>query len=207
MDNIEIINIALSHLGAGNIQNLTEGSNESKAANVYYDITRRAVLQKYNWSFATKVESLALLTEQPRDFAFAYQLPTDMVKVINIVPETEHYYPKGNSSAFEIRGTQLLTDVEDANIVYVYDDEDTNTFDDMFINAFSHYLASQMAIRITKDRDLQITELEIYNSIISEAGASTLNQDKERKDENPYVTARGATCTDNCFDVNCNYTY
>jgi len=190
MDDIQIINIALSNLGAGNIANIDEGSEESKAAKVFYNPTRRSVLEKYNWSFATKTARLALLSEQPVDWTFAYELPTDNIRVINIVKETEAYSATGNIQPFEIRGTQLLCDLEEVNIVYVYDNEATNTFSDMFIDAFSHLLASRMAIRITKDRDLQVTEFEIYNTIVSSAGASTLGQDKTPKDDNPYVTAR-----------------
>lgn len=190
MDNIQIINIALSNLGAGNISNIDEGSEESKAAKVFYDPTRRSVLEKYNWPFAEKTARLALLSEQPVDWTFAYELPADNVKVINIAKATEAFSPIGNVAPFKIRGTQLLCDLEEVNAIYIYDNEATNTFSDMFIDAFSHLLASRMAIRITKERNLQITELEIYNLIISSAGASSLGQDKTPKDDNPYVTAR-----------------
>jgi hypothetical protein len=190
MDNIEIINIALSNLGAGNIQAIDEGSPESTAAKVFYDPSRRAALQKYNWPFATKTERLALTTTTPPDWAYEYELPNDCLKVINIVKNTEAYAEDRNSNPFEIRGTKLLCDLDEVYIVYVYDNEDTNTFSDMFIDAFSHLLASRMAVRITKDRDLQVTELQIYNSIVGDAGSADLNQDKEVKDDNPYVTAR-----------------
>jgi len=190
MDHIQIINIALSNIGAQNIQQIDEGSNESTAAKVFYDPTRRTVLQKLKPTFATKTDRLARTTEQPTDWTYAYELPSDNLEVVNIVNETESYDANGNVNPFEIRGTKLLCDLEVVNILYVYDNEETNMFSDMFIDAFAHLLASKMAMRLTKDRDLQITEFEFYNNIVSEAGASDHNQKKSPKEENPYVDAR-----------------
>lgn len=190
MDNIQIINIALSNIAASPIESLSENSNESLAAKVYYDTARRSVLQKYPWSFATKTARLAMLDETPVNYAYAYQLPSDYIRIINIVPYTESYSEDGNKNPFNIEGGKLLCDLDEVYISYIYDCEDTNLFDDLFIDAFSHLLASRMAIRITGDRDLQVTELQLYDGLISEAGASSINSSREKKDLNPYVTAR-----------------
>jgi len=190
MNKVELINIALSHLGVKNISDIDEGSEQSRTASVYYDATRKSVLEKYNWPFAIKKVSLALLDTTPIDYQFAYQLPSDCIKVINIAPQSGSFSEVGNIYPFEIMGKELHCDLEDIYIAYVYDDEDTNTFSDMFIDAFSHLLASRMAIRLVKDRDLQVTELNIYTSMVGEVGASSLGQDKQSKDDNPYITAR-----------------
>lgn len=190
MDNIEIINLALSHIGAQNIDSLSEGTNESKAANLYYNPVRRMVLQKYPWNFATKTSRLALVDSQPVNFTYAYALPTDCVKVINITPNTEAYFADGNKNPFLIQGNNLLCDLDEVYLTYIYDVVDTNLFDDSFVDAFSHLLASRMAMRITGDRDLQVTELSIYDGLVSEAGSLNVNESKETKEINPYVDAR-----------------
>ena len=191
MDNIEIINLALSNINAENIDSLSENTNESLAAKLFYDPVRRSVLQKYNWAFATKTARLALIEETPINYSYAYQLPSDYIKIINITPLSEAYSEEGNVYPYIIQGRTLLCDLEEVYISYIYDIKDTNQFDDLFIDAFSHLLASRMAMRITGDRDLQVTELQLYDSLISASGAASLNSSREPKDLNPYVTARG----------------
>lgn len=190
MNNLTIINLALAHLGADDIENIDEKSKEAIAAKQFYDTTRRSVLRKYNWNFATKTERLPLLDEQPVRYQYAYGLPADYIKLINIAPHTEQYSKAGNEDPFKIQDGKLLCDLEEVYIDYIYNNINENSFDDLFIEAFSHLLAGKMAINITGDTDLQTTNLSIYEGLIDDAATSSINESKEKKEVNPYVDAR-----------------
>jgi hypothetical protein len=190
MDNLTIINLALAHLGAALIQNIDEKSKEAAAAKQFYDPTRRSVLRKYNWNFATKTERLALLAEKPVRYEYAYGLPADYVKLINIAPKTEHYLKAGNEEPFKIQDNKLLCDLEEVYVDYIYDNINENSFDDLFVEAFSHLLASKMAVNVTGDTDLMKTNLALYEGLIDDAAVSSINESKEEKEVNPYVDAR-----------------
>lgn len=191
MDKTEIINTALSHLGADTIHDIDEGSPEANAAKQYYDIARRSALRDgVNWGFATKIERLALLDEQPVDFAYAYALPSDYIRVINIVPKTESYSADGNIYPFKVRSGKLVCDLEEVYAAYIFNETDTNNFDTLFIDAFSYLLASKMAIRVASSKDLMQINLQLFHDLISTAGASSTNENKSPKVANPYVDAR-----------------
>ena len=106
---LEIVNIALARLGESPIQSMDEGTAPSNLAKVFYDSARRSALRDYNWAFALRTLRLARLVETPVDFLYAYSVPVDCLRVLQV---RRSGFPDSLDSGlrFVTRGGVLYTD-------------------------------------------------------------------------------------------------
>jgi len=179
---IEIINMALAHLGEAAIQSIDEGSAPSNAARTHYDNARRATLRAYHWSFATKVQRLARLDSDSPDFDYVYALPSDLLSAIRLLGDSEIKY--------EIRQKELHTNADEAKLEYIYDETDADRFDDGFVEAFAYQLASKLAVPVSGKADLMQFYMKACNEYIASAAALNRRENREPTEENRYVDAR-----------------
>lgn len=138
-----IANLALARLGNTTISHITEDSEMARACLVLYDQTRREVLRSHRWNFATKRAALSELAEEPAfGWEHQFELPSDALRILE-VGESEH----GDtlSERFVIEGQALLTDQDSVNLVYVYDCENPDLFDPLFVEC----LAVKMAVKLS----------------------------------------------------------
>jgi hypothetical protein len=83
---IEICNRALSNIGnSRSINSLTEASKEAGQCSLHFDSCRDAALADFDWNFATKRLALADTNNPPPDWAYAYQYPTDCLRITEIM--------------------------------------------------------------------------------------------------------------------------
>jgi len=81
---ISLCSKALIKLGASSITSFNENTAEAQVARQLYVPIRDGLLSSYPWRFATAQTSLARLLEKPTaDFAYAYQLPNDFLRVLS----------------------------------------------------------------------------------------------------------------------------
>jgi len=110
-DETSIANLALAKLGISPIMALTDDSKQAQFANRFYAQTRDEVLSSHRWNFAMRRDTLNRLATGPDfEWAFAYQLPTDCLRVVQL----NGYEPNEQQGAFAIESDQLLTDAEEA---------------------------------------------------------------------------------------------
>ena len=183
-----IINMALSHLGKDPIENRSEQSAEGKQSRIWYDYSRQMVLEAYDWNFARKRRTTALhgdtISETASDpmagvWAYRYQYPDDSLAVRKIQNPNA---PPDDATPFEVEtnldGTEktVLTDMENAVIVYTWDLENTDMSSSLFVLAFSHLLAHHMAFALTGKRSIKSDELKIYQGVLPGAAAASANE-------------------------------
>ncbi len=184
-----IVNMALSNIGAAPTENyLTEDTTESKQARVWYDYSRRIVLEAFDWNFARKRQTATLhsdtISETSTDplagvWSFRYQYPGDALVIRKMQNPNA---PPGDAFPFEIEtsldGSEktIVTDVEDAVIVYTWDQETVSTFSGLFVLALSHLLGHHMAFAITRKRKIKADELQIYRGLLPGAEALSANE-------------------------------
>lgn len=65
---------------------------------------------------------------------------------------------------------------EYVNAIYTYDIIDSSVYEDLFSEAVALYLAYKICTPITKDRDLAIKHLQMFNSFMEEVKARLLNE-------------------------------
>lgn len=209
---VDIGRMALSHLGTRtNIQALSEASTEAKAINRWYNPARKATLEAFDWDFARKRQILSMHGDAPPSgvWAYRYQYPSDclapryIVNPVQVIPNQRvgfiHEISRvlgtaGNAVPYEVEdsnGTKsIMTNLEDAVLVYTFDQTAVSSFSNLFVLAFSHQLASLTAIELTGKASKQASELNLFFGLIRNAAATNANQE-QREPQRDAVWIRG----------------
>jgi hypothetical protein len=190
-----ICNQALFHLK--NSKTLTDvDTDTSLQASVFlafYDDVLEEMLREFEWPFAKRIASLALVETDPADgveWGFSYRWPSDAIKARYIVDgnmDPSVQYPR---ISFEVGGDDtgrlILTNEEDASLAYTKLVDDVTVMSPKFRKALSLRLAMEAAPTLAGSDQAgmalgQLAERN-YRSAMSEAKAEYLN---ERQSDNP----------------------
>jgi len=159
---VDICNLALGHLG----DNATvasiippEGSAQAEHCARFYPIARDSLLEMHQWNFATRRATLAQVTNNWSQWAYAYAPPNGFSDVIAILPPdaTDDYVTIGSYTpqpfAVETQddGTEVIyTNQANAIIRYTALITDSTKFPPTFVMALSWHLASMLAGPVIK---------------------------------------------------------
>jgi len=200
LSKVQIGNMALSNLGAkANIESFSEASKEARAISLWYDHSRLATLEDYNWSFAVKRATLTSHSEGPPSgiWSYRYQYPADCVLArhlqnpeyvassrtiwdvpqVLVEPDAIPYIIEMNSTGTE---KTILTDLNDAVLVYTFDQQNVIHFSRNFSTALSFMLAYFIAIPITGRADLKDQMAQYYSFHMRRAAARDGNEAIQR---------------------------
>lgn len=213
---VEICNLALSNIRAGSINSLTEASLQAQQCKLKYPIIRNRCLTELAWGFNRKIRSLAVLTTEIFNWAYAYQYPTDCLKIHRLVGEYEELANADADVVSRLIDTQILPIREvrrkvphevfnfddnktiganEANLRIDYSAKvtDPNLFTDDFILGLSHLLSSELAIPLIgaeQGRQLRSDSLQIYKQYLDAAIANDMNDQYDEPVDSEYVTVR-----------------
>lgn len=142
---LDVVNEGLVRLGVPPLASLSDQSAQAIAADSIYQTVREAALAEHPWSFAlteTALPKLSLDDDEIRNtkFEFAYQLPTDSLRVLGL--RSTHTY--------RIAGDQLYTDDKEARLVYVAD-VDEGGWPSYFTQMVAFAFAAAVAITLTEN--------------------------------------------------------
>ncbi len=192
VDKVAIGNMALSHVGHGiEIESFTEKTPEATQVRNWYDLSRQQVLTAFDWGFARRRLSLALhgdtISETAADpwagvWGFRYVYPADCIrarKMQNPNAPPDDLTPFSIETSVNGQEKTILTNVEDAVLVYTFDSEATELFSPMFTQALSHLLASQISFAITRKRKIKAEQLQAYFFVLASAAAEDANEGVE----------------------------
>ena len=147
---VDICNIALSRLGdEASVTSIDppEGSAQSEHCARWYPLTRDKALQAFPWSFATKTTTLAPLATKPCQWEFAYKLPADCLRIIEVVHPS--YVPAGSPLPYRVEiidGARcLITNVERVSVRYIFQQHNSSFYTPSFVDALAWLLASDLA--------------------------------------------------------------
>lgn len=150
---VQICNLGLAHLGnRARVASISpvDGSAESDYCASFFALARNEVLAMHDWAFARKRVELALVTGPETDvWEYAYSLPSDCLKPRRILTGTSTAYEL-DSEPFEIEGTTLLTNKENAVLVYTRPITTAGSFSPAFVNAMGFLMAAYLAGPILK---------------------------------------------------------
>jgi len=181
--------MALSHLAVSKeIANLdADASQEAQTARRFYDVARDKVLRDFDWPFTTKIDVLALVELEPNtEWAYSYRYPTDCLKVRRILSavrndDTTTRVPY--KLAQDASGLLLFTDMQDAQLEYTVKSDDPQFYPADFTLAFSLFLASLMAPRLTGGDQFKLGERAQLRYKEMKVEAETAAAIEERPDE------------------------
>ena len=161
---VQICNLALLKFGSVTINSLTDSTPEAQACNVYYSLMRDQMLYAHTWNFAmARADISAELSATPAfQWDYAYQLPVDCLRVVELY---------GSDDTWEIEGNNLLTDLdEEIYIRYINKITTTGDFSPAFVNCLATRLAAELAAKIKGDKRLRLELLnELENVLLPEA--------------------------------------
>lgn len=190
---IDICNIGLSHIRARSINSLEESSTEAQQCALHFDGLRDSVLRAVDWQFAKKAVALTLKFEQPLEWRYAYQYPTDCLKLRRVVGDyffkdqtaygLRNRFAYANDSLrpdveapFELENIGgekvIVTDEPEAYGIYTKKISDPAIFDPLFTQALAWLVAATLAIPVIGGdygRKVREDSLGMYRSMLDSA--------------------------------------
>jgi len=179
---VDICNMALGRLGnyssISNIDTPT-ASNETTFA-LWYDTTREALLKTVMPNFAVSLRTIPQLsTDVPYPFTYAYQYPSDCLKVLGIgaVEDKENNYTiNGTESGKVIYSDVLYSD--GLPLRFVRNVEIVGNMDSDFKILLSIALAANVALDITRSASVVQTMEQLLQ--VKMMDATALNAQENR---------------------------
>jgi len=212
---VDICNLALSHIGGLSIQSLNESNRQARECKRLYPVLRDAVQAEFPWNFARKRVTLALLSgEEVSGWDYAYIYPTDCLNALEIYnPLTTQTYTDGmyisgqlveslvkvksDKIKFEVavnaaKDTRMiLSDQEAAELIFTARIEDANLFSPSFVDALSWRLAADLAMPLKGKASLHQQMMAMYASKLGMSRQANANEGFEPPSGvSAYVTAR-----------------
>jgi len=138
---LDLCNLALSLIGDGakvSAISPPDGSVQASLCARFYPLARDTLLERHPWSFATRRQPLALLSEA--DGRFRYALPADALKPLSL---------QGNAP-FSLENGVIVCKQANAELRYVFAQTDSNAFSPLFSQALAWLLASHLAGALIK---------------------------------------------------------
>lgn len=137
--NISICNEALNLCGAKSIISFEDGTENARRCAALYDSTRKELLRMHPWSCATKRVILAPSATPPVfGYKNAFPLPKDFLRL---------YDPK--TQCFKLENRHILANQDSIQLVYIYDNDNEETWDSLLASAMALYICSKIAKPIT----------------------------------------------------------
>jgi len=182
---IPICNLALGELRAAAIADIAEDSIEAQNCARYYPQCLKLLLERHDWSFATRIASLAELSVNPRasEWLHAYALPVDCATPKRLVP------PAGGalvpwsiewSQAFIVEAGLLYSQLPDAILEYSAADIPEAVMPALFADALAFALAARLAVPIRDSREMKGQLLQQAELAASRAVADDENREPRR---------------------------
>lgn len=162
----DLANRALSHIGDMPISSIDEDSKPARACKEFISDVIDEVLRDHRWNCAISRVTLSRLSTPPNHgFAYAYQLPGDFLRLLEL--NGEQY--EGSDEYFEIEeGKRLLSNADEAKVRYVRR-IDVPAFDPLLAKAVSASLAAAICIPLNRDVSMQAQLEALAQRAISRA--------------------------------------
>lgn len=212
---VEICNMALSQIGAGSINSLTEPSIEAQQCKLYFTTLRNQMLTGANWGFATDIKILALTENTLFDWVYVYQYPSDCLKIQEAIADyatvdnntvglqarfrlyDEQHQPEIEEPKYQVYNIDgdkvIASNYENLRIKYTKQVTDPNLMTDDFRLALSNLIASRIAVAITgvsEGRALKNDALKEYQFYLGKAKEIDANQQHAYLPESEFTNIR-----------------
>lgn len=175
LTSIDICNRALTEIGSGTIESLSDNTKGAKRLAIIYDQALRELLEAHVWGFARKVATLPLNETDPASgWGYAYQLPKDCLSTIHLSVESDEY---------EVIGDELHTDREQAVLHYVAYIDDPKKYSPMFARALSKYLAVDLALTVSANIPLRDRLRKEFQEVWLQATKTDAVKDRVRESQ------------------------
>lgn len=185
MDRLALINAALMKCGlplAASLQDADWGASQR------LDNVAEQFLRAYPWDFATVHATLSRSGSPEHGYLYAYALPDDCLRVIDVRPAEDLRSPRAR---FSVAGENLYCNASPCNIRYVHRATDPNLWPPDFADAVATRLAAEIAPLSAQSFGLGASLLQMAQLALQLAQAADAAQRGERLPlGSPYIEVR-----------------
>ncbi len=187
-----VANMALSHVRASRISSLDSGKEEEAVeCRIWYEQVRLQVLQAHDWGFARRravaslhEDTISTTADKPLAgvWSYRYQYPADCIVIRKVqAPNSppDHAIPFDVETSLNGKTLSVLTDQQNAVLVFTRNLETLALFSPLAIRAMTHLLASSIAYSLTGKRQVQEDQYSLYLSVLDSAATSSANEGVE----------------------------
>ena len=157
----QMLNLALTSIGENVVTDINDTSQDAaRKGKLLFEPTVREVLRDGVYNCVKQRIQLAADPTPPFGWSYAYTMPQDCVRVLQMNGHTieENYVP----GLYEIEGRQILTNDDTCKIAYIEYTDDVTVFDPLLDRAIITLLASYLAEIIPVDAELAIAKLNQF---------------------------------------------
>lgn len=157
---VQICNLALLKFGTITINSLDDKTAEARACKVLYPLMRDLLEEAHTWNFVmARADVSALLSATPAfQFDFAYQLPGDCLRVVELYGTEDEWVREGN---------EILTNKEEEIFIrYIKQVTPTGNFPSVFSNSLATLLAAELSAKLKGDKNMRLQLLKELESIL-----------------------------------------
>jgi hypothetical protein len=156
----ELINKALTKVGAAPITNIDEDSTNARVMNRVYETSLRSILSECKWNFATKRKLLSVVNDTVEWYetgeTVAYQRPADIIRIFST---------NDQNAIWREEGDLILSDTSGLGIRYVFFIDTPSKYPASFVSAFVDLLASDVAYQIVNSASLGENYKQLYEQV------------------------------------------
>jgi len=191
-----IFNMAIARVGQSQFVQDPDNENSAGAINcrLFYAPSLLAVLEDFDWGFASVYATAQLVAESPNDdWDYSYRYPNDCVAMRQIITGTRvETDPPPFQIGYDSTYKLIYTDQEDAVIRYTKEQTDTTRFTPAFVNALSWRLGAEIAEPLARKKGLRQECFKEYYIALSVAEANALNQlQPDKEADASFISERG----------------
>jgi len=164
-------NSALIKIGASTISNIE--SDNSKGAQLLqqrYEACRDIVLRSHLWNCAIKRVVLSPLADPVPAYTYSvyFQLPSDLLRPIEVFPE---------DCSYRIEGRYIATDESEIDLKYIYRVTDPTLLDALCAECISSYIAWDISLAMTQNVSLKEALWKDFTTIMRQAKSTDAKED------------------------------
>ena len=158
---VEIANSALIKIGAAPILSFDDATKEARLVKHRYIPGLRACLRSHIWNFALKRLSLAPTATTPAfKYTYEFALPADFVRALDVSDGDQDY---------RMENGKILANTNELEFLYVYQNEETPTYDALFDEVLANYLAWDLSYALTQSMSVKRDCWEAYRESLRQA--------------------------------------
>lgn len=183
----DVYNAALLKVSRSIVSAVDDGSYEANTCNALYPKALNSTLYDHAWNSCKQQAVLNPLTEAPaHGFAYAFQMPNDLVRVIQCYKSTriDDY-----DFRWDIYGRTILTNVDALYLKYIYRPPGTEGLSPGLIDCLAHRLAMELVTPLQLDRaEAQALLQEYLTFVLPHAKAIDSMENRSMEfEESPWV--------------------
>ena len=185
MDDLQVVNKALTSLDVAQIGSLSEESEPARVMSALLPTVKRIVLKEFKWSFLSDIIDLVESTITPPDpYRYSWMYPDGIVTIFAVY--TKYRKPVDYRTLLHSGIKIIVTNVDSAIVEVVRSITDQSTWEDDVQDALVTRLAHEGCPRLTGNFPLASQLLEKYGTLIRNASLHSVVEENARSNRKAY---------------------